>query len=323
MKYLAFIFSVLVFNSYAVESARPELPDYIVESNELDENIGRKRSKYTFRITSNRSNSKKQITYSIDSKQYQVKLNLKNEFTITTDPGKHSFMFLLSTDFYEIIIDSLPIEPQHHMNVRLNFKASNRQITVKKPVIYLYPTEKTNVSVLVEPVGELTYTYPAYNNGWNVVAEATGQLFVNEKQLNYLFWEAKMNLSADPNYNKLVVGKENVEKTINDILEKFGLKDNEIADFVTYWVPEILNSDKENIHLQFLFNEECSSFAHLNIEPSPKEIGRIYMLWSPTDENANNYPLAFNIPSLTRSGFTVIEWGGARIELRNDLSLKD
>ena len=34
-----------------------------------------------------------------------------------------------------------------------------------KPVIYLYPEEETEVNVKLEYDGELTCTYPAYDNG--------------------------------------------------------------------------------------------------------------------------------------------------------------
>lgn len=53
----------------------------------------------------------------------------------------------------------------------------NWKAKVRKPVIYLYPEETTEVSVLLDFNGELTTTYPAYDNGWRVVAEPDGTLF--------------------------------------------------------------------------------------------------------------------------------------------------
>ena len=35
-----------------------------------------------------------------------------------------------------------------------------------KPVIYLYPEEETSATVRLDYDGELTTTYPAYENGW-------------------------------------------------------------------------------------------------------------------------------------------------------------
>lgn len=40
----------------------------------------------------------------------------------------------------------------------------------EKPVIYLYPEQKTAVSVSLDYAGTLTATYPAYENGWHVTA---------------------------------------------------------------------------------------------------------------------------------------------------------
>lgn len=61
-----------------------------------------------------------------------------------------------------------------------------------KPVIYLYPERPTDVSVtLGYPKEELTYTYPAYEDGWQVRAEPDGTL-TNLKDGSthyYLFWE--------------------------------------------------------------------------------------------------------------------------------------
>lgn len=40
--------------------------------------------------------------------------------------------------------------------------------TAAKPVIYLYPEEETQVTVQLDYAGELTCTYPAYQDGWTV-----------------------------------------------------------------------------------------------------------------------------------------------------------
>ncbi|GHU79548.1 hypothetical protein FACS1894191_2600 [Clostridia bacterium] len=45
-----------------------------------------------------------------------------------------------------------------------------------KPVIYLYPEKTREVSVKLSFNGTVTYTYPAYNGGWEVIAEPGGRL---------------------------------------------------------------------------------------------------------------------------------------------------
>ncbi len=60
-----------------------------------------------------------------------------------------------------------------------------------KPVIYLYPEVETAVTVRLDYDGQLTCTYPAYDGGWTVTAQADGTLTDgNGQSYNYLYWEA-------------------------------------------------------------------------------------------------------------------------------------
>lgn len=49
-------------------------------------------------------------------------------------------------------------------------------VPAAKPVIYLYPEEETQVSVRLDFDGELTSTYPSYEDGWTVDASPDGTL---------------------------------------------------------------------------------------------------------------------------------------------------
>ena len=67
-----------------------------------------------------------------------------------------------------------------------------------KPVVYLYPEEETQVTVQLDYAGELTCTYPAYNDGWTVIASPDGTLTDGEGQTySYLYWEGKDNVEYD------------------------------------------------------------------------------------------------------------------------------
>ena len=46
------------------------------------------------------------------------------------------------------------------------------QRVLRKPVIYLYPPQETQVSVYIDT--DLAVTYPEYNGGWNVTALPDG-----------------------------------------------------------------------------------------------------------------------------------------------------
>ena len=45
-----------------------------------------------------------------------------------------------------------------------------------KPVVYLQPEAATEVTVRLDYDGELTCTYPAYDDGWTVLAQPDGTL---------------------------------------------------------------------------------------------------------------------------------------------------
>ena len=62
---------------------------------------------------------------------------------------------------------------------------------VKKPIIYLYPEETTELSVKLGKSENITCSYPKYNNGWNVIANTDGTLIDKNtgRKLYSLYWE--------------------------------------------------------------------------------------------------------------------------------------
>ena len=52
----------------------------------------------------------------------------------------------------------------------------HRTIDVKKPIIYLYPTEETELTVKLGKQENLLYTYPKYEEGWKIIAKPNGDL---------------------------------------------------------------------------------------------------------------------------------------------------
>ena len=77
-----------------------------------------------------------------------------------------------------------------------------------KPVIYLYPEEETQVTVKLDYAGELTCTYPAYDDGWTVTAQPDGTLTDAAGQTySYLFWEGVDTAAYDFSQGFCVAGK--------------------------------------------------------------------------------------------------------------------
>ena len=77
-----------------------------------------------------------------------------------------------------------------------------------KPVIYLYPQQKQDISVKLSYQGELTVTYPKYNNGWDVTAYPDGKIInkKDNKEYSYLFWEGEGNRNYDLSKGFVVEG---------------------------------------------------------------------------------------------------------------------
>lgn len=179
-----------------------------------------------------------------------------------------------------------------------------------KPVIYLYPNAKQEVSVKLHYKGELTYTYPEYKNGWNVVANPDGKLvnLRDNREYSYLFWEGKSNKEWDMSKGFVIKGDE-TEKFLQEKLEYMGLTPKEYNEFIVYWLP-LMKDNKYNL-ITFA-KEEYEDLAKLEITPKPDSILRVFMVFKPLDKAVNIEEQ--KLETFKRSGFTVVEWGGRKID---------
>ena len=179
-----------------------------------------------------------------------------------------------------------------------------------KPVIYLYPTEQTEVNVRLELDGRVTYSYPEYNNtcGWNVTAEPDG-LLTNEdgNQYPYLFWEGDIAIKPDLSEGFCVKG-EDTEVFLTGALRQLGLNDSEANDFIEYWLPEMEDNKYNVITFQTMAYEDVVS---MKISPEPDTVIRVNMLWYSSNLFVDIAPQDLSdINPPNREGFTVVEWGG-------------
>ena len=183
-------------------------------------------------------------------------------------------------------------------------------IILAKPVIYLYPEKEMEVFVDVSvDNGEIFVTYPEKNDGWHVTATPDGKI-IDENGIthNYLFWEAKANIEFDLSEGFVVEGKNSVE-FLQEKLSYLGLNQNEINEFIVYWLPYMINNPYNLVSFQW---ENYDKFAPLKIEPNPDSIQRVYMALKPLDEYVE-MPKQ-QLEKFERTGFTVIEWGGSLIK---------
>ena len=78
--------------------------------------------------------------------------------------------------FYSVILWGICIAAAAGLLILLGSLMSDETMVAKKPVIYLYPEQEQEVSVRLDYDGELTCTYPEYNDGWTVTAKPDGRL---------------------------------------------------------------------------------------------------------------------------------------------------
>lgn len=179
----------------------------------------------------------------------------------------------------------------------------------EKPVIYLYPQIRQQVSVELKLNGELTSVYPEYSDGWNVIAEPDGTLVdpISGREYYCLYWEGISNAEYDLSKGFVIAGEDTAE-FLEDSLAKLGLTEKEANEFIIYWLPRMEGNNYNLISFQ---NDAYTDAAELIIEPKPDTLIRVFMAWKAVDEPIDIEPQELSSP--IRSGFTAVEWGGAEI----------
>ena len=179
-----------------------------------------------------------------------------------------------------------------------------------KPVLYLYPEEKTAVTVRLDYDGALTCTYPAYEDGWTVTAAPDGTLRDESGQTySYLYWEGLSDGDYDFSRGFCVPGGDTAA-FLENALAQLGLTRREANEFLVYWLPRMEPNPYNLIAFQAT---AYTDHARLTITPEPDSLLRVFMAWQPLDGQTDIPPQ--DLPAFDRTGFTVVEWGGAEIAL--------
>ena len=184
----------------------------------------------------------------------------------------------------------------------------------RKPILYFYSNDTIeNLEIKLLFNGELTFTWPKYEDKWEVTVLPNSELIEKHTQerYNYLFWEGDFsNIDKDTISTGFVVENKNLAEFFKEKLSVIGLNSKEVNDFITYWVPT-LSKNKYLVH--FLVNDKCNVVATYNFSEEPETLLRVIALfveYKDDDFNIKNQ----NLEQTIRSGFTVIEWGGAEFE---------
>lgn len=180
-------------------------------------------------------------------------------------------------------------------------------ITHEKPVIYLYPTEKTQVAVQLTYAGVLDVTYPAYGTGWNVTAHPDGTLLnhADGREYSYLFWEGTSEAAYDFTEGFVVKGSDTVS-FLQEKLSYMGLTPKEYNEFIVYWLPKLQDNPYNLISFQ---GDSYTETAVLKITPEPDSMLRVFMAVKPLEAPVD-LPEQELVP-FVRTGFAVVEWGGS------------
>ena len=199
--------------------------------------------------------------------------------------------------------DLLTIEPSDFV------PNPNAALSYYKPVIYLYPEKETEVSVALTLNGKLTCTYPDYREGWTVTASPDGSLTDKSGQTyNYLYWEGETLTRYDLSEGFCIKGKDTAA-FLETALAGLGLNRREANEFIVFWLPMM---QKNAYNIISFAAEEYTESAKLAVTPAPDTIIRVFMVWQAAAEYVEIAPQELSAPQ--RSGFTVIEWGGAEIK---------
>jgi len=197
----------------------------------------------------------------------------------------------------------------------------NNEPVAKKPVLYLYPQEERHLTVTLDLEGSLDTVYPAPDSqqstergtqaSWMVTASPDGTL-TDQGGRTYpsLFWDGEMTLEAPE--QGFIVAREDAVPFLEEKLALLGLTDKEAADFITFWAPQIraneytfvsFDASSYTAHARYSFTDEAGAPV------VPDTFIRVFMTIRPADADETVTPQNF-APTPTRSGFTVVEWGG-------------
>jgi len=181
----------------------------------------------------------------------------------------------------------------------------------KKPIIYLYPEERMELTIKLGKPENITVSYPKYKNGWNVIANPDGTLIDKEtgRKLYSLYWEA---LQSEPisMEDGFVVKKDDLVPFLEEKLEVLGLNELEAEEFIIYWLPRL--QENEYNFIRFATMEEINKNMPLEFSIEPDTLIRVLMEFKPLD-NYLEVPEQ-KLETRERNGFVAVEWGGVELK---------
>lgn len=210
---------------------------------------------------------------------------------------------------YTFRIDSLKQEAGH-FTAYCVLNRVDEQSMVDKPNIYLYPQDTTILSVgLAFPKGgSVVKSDPVYPYAWQDISVAPDGTINGKHQ--FLFYEAEVD--ARWQYRRgWVIKQKELPQFFRNTLRVYGLNQQEIEDFMEYWLERLSGSPVYTVYPQVACN--IDQLIELNISQDPDSILRLYYIFK---EGKTPF-WKLRTPKMThfqRKGFSVVEWGGSLIK---------
>ena len=88
-----------------------------------------------------------------------------------------------------------------------------------------------------------------------------------------------------------------------------GLTSREANEFLIYWLPQMERTAYNLISFQ---ENAYTDSSALTITPEPDSLLRVFMAWKGLEQPTEIAPQV--LKPITRTGFTVVEWGGAEVK---------
>lgn len=294
--------------------------DYISYINEINSNVEEKIKNYYTDKTSNYIILSYANGYSWCNMELIDCIEEKNQIIIYGDENVRGVM-AGGSGYFIVIPTNMPTgttiqyrecySTSEISNLK-NYGTMQTEMSVDKPIIYLYPTEETKVSVKLLKDNNLTCSYPKYQDEWNVLAQTNGDLkdLTTNRQLYSLYYESKSEIEFKIEDEGFVVKGEDTIRFLEEKLAILGLTEREAEEFIVYWLPK-LESNKYN-YIRFATTDEINENMPLEISPNPDTIIRVLMTFKGLDNPINVKEQKLITPN--RTGFVAVEWGGTEIK---------
>jgi hypothetical protein len=183
-----------------------------------------------------------------------------------------------------------------------------------KPVIYLYPEQKTNVDVKVLFANGYVYVsdplYDTVFHGWdNVEAHPDGTLLYQGGTYHELYYETATDMDLLPT-NGIIIPTVLLEKRLREITHQLGLHGREQEEFLTYWLPKLHELDAPYLLVSLISPEMKKQVDEVVIDPKPDTFIEVLFYFKPLPYPVAVTPLLLPPTPPERIGFTAVEWGG-------------